>query len=202
MNAKKFFTLVSLLTASILLAACTFGLQTPWGFIGISDTKQADATSAAAAPEANRVPTPVTYGSGNSSAADDNGDNGYAPAAGPTTGIPVTWSPLAKNTAAIVREIVWLSDGSSAEVWVYWTDGMPEDLLIGAAWDGQSGHVRDAWTSSDGQPWPSMAYEACKEASAVVAGGLGITNVTVHLADGQGGFTDVPADCSAYSAGN
>jgi hypothetical protein len=102
------------------------------------------------------------------------------PPPGLLTGIPVpSGATVKKGTALICREIRW--DLNPVEVWVWY--GIAEsDLFVGPNFDSQSAqHVRDAWISSDLNTWASMGAEACKEAQAVEAGGLGVTNVKVHF---------------------
>jgi len=107
----------------------------------------------------------------------------------PSTGIPIPpGTTLPAGSAVIVREIRW--DTNPVEVWVWYTGNTETDLLFSDAHDGVAGHVRDGWTSDDGNPWSSMATEACKEAQAVTHGSLGVANVIVQF---QG--AEVPAVC-------
>ena len=179
MNAKKFFTMVTfLVTASLVLAACEFGLQTPWGFAGITDQQVETAPAAPAAP------------------ADDNGDNGYAPAA-PADDTPITGVPVADGTrlpdgsAVIVRETSW----DTMEVYI-WSDLSYDDsLFCGTGFDGNPLHVRDCWTTSTGEgPWPWIANDACTEAKAVTQGSLGQKMTKVVLDGGE-----VPTVCPAVT---
>ena len=114
------------------------------------------------------------------------------------TGIPVpSGQKLTNGNAYIIRDTIW--SGNTAEVWVFSMTSFSGDSrgnATGPAWDNVSTtHVRDAWTSSTGEPWQSMPLEVCKEAQAVVKGSLGTTNVVVHIPDGNGGWITPPSVC-------
>ncbi|EKE14371.1 MAG: hypothetical protein ACD_12C00547G0001, partial [uncultured bacterium] len=113
------------------------------------------------------------------------------------TGIPVpSGESLINGHAYIVRDTIW--SGNTAEVWVFSVDSFndPRGNVTGPAWDGISTtHVRDAWTSSTGEPWQSMPLEVCKEGQAVAKGSFGTLSVIVHVPDGNDGWMNPPAVC-------
>lgn len=106
------------------------------------------------------------------------------------TGIPVpSGTRLEQGRQAIVREINW----DTKEVWIWWDNSLDKAIEIGPGFDGNAKHVRDAWTAKGQGVWVSMGEEAWKEARAIELGSLGVTGVTVHFMQHNGGFGKVPA---------
>lgn len=93
---------------------------------------------------------------------------------------PGTWMP--ENHAAVIREFTWNFGGDAPEVWVYFTNGMPNRLYAGSGFNnGDPLSERAIWHRCDGAPWPNMAQDAYDEATRLLAGSLGFRPKNVFV---------------------
>lgn len=103
--------------------------------------------------------------------------------------LQVQGTTIYANQAYIRVDISYFDDAhTTGDVYINFSDALPENMIIGPAWDNNPLHERIAFTSSDGVAWPSIYRDACYFAEDIRLGYFGSTDFNVYYPDGNGRY--------------